>query len=171
MKNAYMLIGLPGSGKSTWAEDFLDHHLGTAVKLSTDDYIERVAAAQGKTYSEVFSAHMGAADAALKTSLEEAAACGKNIIWDQTNLTPTGRRVKVAHLRALGYDVYAIVFKVPFIVLSARLTGRPGKIIPDHVLQSMISSYVEPSLDEGFVWIADITHDEEGKSVVALRIP
>ena len=171
MKNAYMLIGLPGSGKSTWAEDFLDHHLGTAVKLSTDDYILRVAAAQGKTYSEVFSAHIGAAMTALETSLEEASTCGKNIIWDQTNLTPTRRRSKIAHLRALGYDVYAIVFKVPFVVLSARLTSRPGKIINDHVLQSMISSYVEPSLDEGFVWIADITYDMEGKSVVALRIP
>lgn len=50
MKTSYILVGIPASGKSTWVKSFK----GTAIILSTDNYIEAFAQVQGKTYSEVF---------------------------------------------------------------------------------------------------------------------
>ena len=40
--------------------------------------------------------------------------------------------------------------------LDVRLSGRPGKHIPKNVIDSMIASWEEPSLEEGFkeIWYA-----------------
>ena len=37
-----------------------------------------------------------------------------------------------------------------------QLVGVPGKEIPDHVIASMIASWEEPTLEEGFteIWYA-----------------
>jgi len=52
----WMLVGVPGSGKSTWIEETeLDEGQGQdTVILSTDDYIEHIASIRGTTYNEVF---------------------------------------------------------------------------------------------------------------------
>ena len=49
MKNpvAYILVGVPAAGKSTWYENFKDDT--PTVYASTDDFVERYAKEQGKT--------------------------------------------------------------------------------------------------------------------------
>ena len=52
MPKMYVLVGVPGSGKSTWAttqEWFKD-----CAYISTDKIVERYARFRKKTYSEVF---------------------------------------------------------------------------------------------------------------------
>ena len=49
---AYILIGLPGSGKSTWIRN--NQTKDDFVVISSDDEIEKYAKSQSKTYSEVF---------------------------------------------------------------------------------------------------------------------
>ena len=38
-----------------------------------------------------------------------------------------------------------------------RLDDRPGKVIPDNVMQQMLNSWEEPTEEEGFkeIWYAD----------------
>jgi len=38
--------------------------------------------------------------------------------------------------------------------LKRRLASRPGKVIPDDVVQQMIDNWEEPTLEEGFkeIW-------------------
>lgn len=52
----WMLVGVPGSGKSTWIEnaDLEEGRGRDTTVLSTDYFIECVAAIHGKTYNEVF---------------------------------------------------------------------------------------------------------------------
>jgi hypothetical protein len=50
-----------------------------------------------------------------------------------------------------------VVFKTPEVEeLAKRLASRPGKEIPDHVVQDMITGFEMPNLSEGFtqVWFA-----------------
>lgn len=145
----YMLIGLPGSGKSTWMErnrNFLPRF----KHLSTDKTIDRMAALQNKTYNEIFSNEtMKIANRQLQDDLETAIDHEMAIVWDQTNMTRKSRAPKIATLKAANYKIYALIFNEPA-DLEARLASRPGKVIPYHVIASMRNSYQEPSFDEGF---------------------
>jgi predicted kinase len=79
----------------------------------------------------------------------------RDIVWDQTNTTVARRAKKFRMLP--DYEHIAVVFKTPeHKELMRRLMSRPGKEIPDHVIASMIASWEEPVLEEGFteIWYA-----------------
>jgi predicted kinase len=85
--------------------------------------------------------------------LYEAALCGRDIIWDQTSTTIKSRTKKFLMLP--DYHAIAVVFKPPSTKeLEFRLNNRPGKIVPKHVVQSMIDNWEEPTIEEGFkdIW-------------------
>jgi predicted kinase len=144
----FLLIGIPASGKSTYAVQLL-HTNPTAVYVSTDFFVEKFARRCGKTYNEVFKIFMPHAIHLMMTRVHAAAAAGRDIVWDQTNLTSKSRAKKLRILRL--YEKHAIVFvSPPDQVLRARLRARVGKSIPDNILTAMQSSFEYPALDEGF---------------------
>jgi predicted kinase len=144
-----MLIGVPGSGKSTWvAKAPLDW--SKTVVASTDNYIEREAEKLGKTYTEMFKALINSANDHMEQTLKFALASNLDIIWDQTNLTKNSRIKKLKEIPDT-YKKIAVVFKTPDISeLNRRLKNRQGKDIPKNILKNMIDSFQEPSEDEGF---------------------
>lgn len=140
-----MLIGVPGSGKSTWIKNHAD---SSAMVLSTDDKIEAAARAQGKTYSEVFKDEIKAANVGMQNDLIRALRDGRDIIWDQTNITRKSRRDKLTRIPH-NYEKIAVFFPTP-LDLKQRLASRPGKEIPEPVVLSMINQLEPPSKEEGF---------------------
>lgn len=144
-----MLIGVPGSGKSTWiASQPFDW--SRTVIASTDNYVEKVAKERGKTYSEVFDEVMPAAVDNMARVVVDAVKNNYDIIWDQTSTTRWTRAKKFRMLPD-NYEVIAVVFPTPSPTeLQRRLGNRPGKTIPVNVVQSMISKYEEPTESEGF---------------------
>ena len=150
MNKCYQLVGVPGSGKSTWLKN-QDWALGLTV-VSTDVFVEDYAKAQGKTYSEVFDEYMPTAVDLMSKVVVHAREHGHDIIWDQTSTTVKSRARKFRMLR--DYEHIAVVFSTPDqYELSRRLAGRPGKNIPDHVMRSMIDGFEMPTEDEGFTEI------------------
>ena len=147
----YQLVGVPGSGKSTWIKG-QDWAKDIPV-VSTDSFVEAYAKEQGKTYSEVFDDYM---PIAVKLMVNQALICQANsldIIWDQTSTTRESRERKFNTLPK--YKHIAVVFKTPEPAeLARRLASRPGKNIPDHVMRSMIEGFEMPTEDEGFkeIW-------------------
>jgi len=149
----YQLVGVPGSGKSTWIKN-QDWALGLTV-VSTDLWVEIYAKEQGKTYSEVFADYMPTAVDLMAEQVVRAREHGHTIIWDQTSTTIASRAKKFRMLP--DYEHIAVVFRTPeHTELMRRLMSRPGKEIPDHVIASMIASWEEPILEEGFmeIWYA-----------------
>jgi predicted kinase len=149
MPKAYILVGVPGSGKSTWISKAPVDWNNTVV-ASTDNYVEQEAKKQGKTYSEVFTDVMPAAVNHMAATVVNAVKNKQDIIWDQTS---TSRHTRAKKIRMLPYDyeIIAVVFPTPDEQeLSRRLAGRPGKIIPPDVMKSMIDKWEEPTEDEGF---------------------
>lgn len=149
----YQLIGVPGSGKSTWIKN-QDWAKDIPV-VSTDNFVEAYAKEQGKTYSEVFDEYM---PIAVKLMANQALVCqanGLDVIWDQTSTSIAARKRKFNTLP--NYEHIAVVFKTPEAdELARRLASRPGKNIPDHVMRSMIDGFQMPTEDEGFteIWYA-----------------
>ena len=153
MAKCYQLVGVPGSGKSTWV-DTQDWAL-TCAKISTDKWVEIYAKEVGKTYSDVFVDFMPTAVDLMAKEVIAAREMGRDIIWDQTSTTVKSRLKKFNMLP--DYEHIAVVFKTPENKeLMRRLFSRPGKEIPDHVVASMIDSFEMPTEDEGFkeIWFA-----------------
>jgi predicted kinase len=145
------MIGVPGSGKSTWIRNQI-WALGLTV-VSTDTFVEDYARAQGQTYNEVFQDYMPRAVDLMAQQVVFAREHGHSVIWDQTSTTVASRRKKFRMLP--DYEHVAVVFGTPEPAeLARRLAARPGKSIPDHVMLSMLQNLKEPTLEEGFqeIW-------------------
>lgn len=151
MPKCYQLVGVPGSGKSTWHSE--QEWMQGCAYISTDRYVEEFAKAAGKTYSEVFPEVMPKCVEYMTGDVVHAREAGQNIVWDQTSTTIASRARKFAMLPE--YYTIAVVFRTPpRDELDVRLSGRPGKHIPKNVVDDMISNWEEPTLEEGFqeIW-------------------
>jgi predicted kinase len=150
MPKCYQLIGVPGAGKSTWIKDQI-WALGLTI-VNTDSFVEAYANEQGKTYSEVFKDYMPTAVDLMAEQVIGARELGHSIIWDQTSTTIASRTRKFNMLP--DYEHIAVVFRTPERAeLDRRLASRPGKIIPQYVVDQMIDGWQEPTEDEGFTEI------------------
>lgn len=150
-----MLVGLPGSGKSTFVESVVRDDPNIHI-ASTDAHIERIAGYGGNTYNDVFRDCIDAATHHMNDGLYDAVLNGKNIIWDQTNLTKKSRIRKMNYLRqktGVPITFTAVDFyKVPMSTIVERNIVRKhfGRNLPLSVLTSMAESYETPTIDEGF---------------------
>ena len=149
----YVLIGIPGSGKTTWVQN--QDWARDCVYVSTDTWVELEAEQQGRTYSEVFEEYMPKAVNIMSAQVIDARDQGRDIIWDQTSTTVISRQRKFNMLP--DYYAIAVVFRCPAAdELVRRLSSRPGKVIPVDVLHSMIKNFEIPTEEEGFkeIWYA-----------------
>jgi predicted kinase len=145
----YMLIGVPGSGKSTWIKDNITEDF---TILSTDDYIERKAKEEGKSYNEAFNSNISEAFRVLRREMDKAISEKRNIVWDQTNTDSKSRRAKL-NLIPSFYRKVAVVISLPERKeLERRLLLRPGKTISNNTLEDMINMFIAtiPNLHDEF---------------------
>jgi tRNA uridine 5-carbamoylmethylation protein Kti12 len=148
MPTAYILVGIPASGKTTWV-GHRKTNWDTTAYVSTDKFVDQEATRQNKTYSEVFNDSMQAALTKMINDVIDAKNAGKDIIWDQTSTTVQSRKRKFNMLP--DYKMVAVVFRTPVEQeLQRRLNSRPGKVIPPDVVKSMIDNFEEPTKEEGF---------------------
>jgi predicted kinase len=151
MPKCYQLIGVPGSGKSTWAHQQMNGELSNCVYVSTDQWVERYAASVNKTYDEVFDYYIPSAVRLMTAQVIRAHDSDHDIIWDQTSTNVTSRRKKFNLLP--NYDHVAVVFRTPEPEEHARrLAQRPFKNIPKDVLARMAFNMMNepPTMSEGF---------------------
>lgn len=147
MPKLYVLVGVPGAGKSTWVKN--QEWAKDCSYVSTDMWVDMEAERTGLTYNEVFKDYMPKAVRLMALNVENARDLGRDIIWDQTSTTVNSRKKKFNMLPK--YHAIAVVFRTPARdELDVRLSGRFGKHIPKNVVDSMIAGWQEPTLDEGF---------------------
>lgn len=151
-----MLVGIPGSGKSTWIQNnysFFPH----AAVLNTDRHIEAIATTKGKTYNEVFQDAIEDATRLFNENLQWYRSCGDNVILDQTNVTRKSRARKLRPFLDAGYNCDCYYFESKF-SLDQINELRPGKVIPSHVYYKMLHDLEVPSVDEGFDYVYHVRY-------------
>ena len=147
----YCLVGLPGSGKSYFIKNEMDESF---YVHSTDAVIEEYAKTVGKTYSEVFNTYIKEASKISTQQLKEAIDQWRSIIWDQTNMSQK-KRGKILKQFPDEYIKICICFLPPInedqeAELARRLLNRPGKFIPDNVMENFRNAFLPPSHNEGW---------------------
>ena len=156
MPKCTILVGVPGSGKTTWRENVPQDVQHFTIELSTDDVIDRLADRWGFTYDQIFKDTISFAEKVMKRDLIEAAERDVDIIIDRTNLSVKSRRKFIEMLKLYEYDFEAVVFpmpgteKLPSEEWTRRLDSRKGKTVPAYILSSMIEHYEVPTEAEGF---------------------
>jgi predicted kinase len=133
-----VLVGLPGSGKSTYVARAGGGGLSSDAirRLLADDETDQ------SIHAPVFQT--------LRYLLEQRIAIGRPVTFiDATNLTPDERRPYVEIARAHGCQVEAVFFDVPLEVCRERNSGR-NRVVPAEALEKMVAKLVPPSPDEGF---------------------
>lgn len=152
-KRCYFMIGLPGSGKSTFAKQ-----MNGIAKLdniySTDQVLEDISKHYNITYNEVLKHAYNFAEYINDKKLKEKYINFPYFIWDQTNLTKKSRRKKLDTIPDT-HEIFAIVCKISSLEKHKEiLKNRTEKIIDfPSIVEPMIQRYEEPSWDEGFAQI------------------
>lgn len=142
MSRFYMLIGLPGSGKSTWSLSIANYN--TSI-ISSDTIREELYGDVNDTIhnDETFNFMFSRTVKSLNS--------GRDVIYDATNLSRK-RRINLLKQLPLGTEKCAVLFAVPFTVCMERNLSR-DRIVPENVMNRMYKSFNVPSTSEGFDYI------------------
>jgi predicted kinase len=127
MAEAVILVGLQGSGKTTW---FRENFAQTHVHVSRD--IQKTAAAEAALI----------ADCLRKRS---------SFVIDDTNATRQARAPFIRGAKAAGYRVIACFFDVPVRTAIGRNNHRKDKRpIPVPAILKTAKQIEKPAIEEGF---------------------
>lgn len=138
-----MAVGLPCSGKST----FIDGQFNLITILSSDHNImQRLK--RNETYAGSFKKYVDEAVKEFFADVEKYGKLASDIVIDRTNLTVKSRALildKFPHHNKVCFD-----FSVGKETHASMIAGRPEKIVPKEIIESMAKSYEKPTKDEGF---------------------
>jgi len=149
MPTLWFMVGVPGSGKSTWISQRSFNRQRTVI-TGTDNHVAAYADRTGQTYTQAFKEFIDQAGPLMDADIARAVSLDMDIVWDQTSLRRQGRIDRLAQIPD-HYRKIAIVFPIPEPAeLERRLTQRPGKTIPVDVVNRMRDSFEVPTLDEGW---------------------
>lgn len=153
---AYVLVGLPGSGKSTWAASHPEH----LPIASTDAFVEAYAAKNQLTYAEAFKQHFSQAKLLFKQRLNELIAANSTFIWDQPNISARKRRAVYNKLHPTHRVVF-VCFCVPIDICIARVEERKrkaGEFINSNLIKLWSSMVTFPERGEPADGVIPIIH-------------
>ena len=140
MSKLTMMIGIPGSGKSTYAKEL------PGVYVSPDAIREELygdISVQGNS-AEVFGL--------VESRIREALKTGCDVVYDATNTTKY-RKATVAEFREYGAtEVNGIFMNTPFDVCMKRNLNRQDRSepVPEEVMKRMYNALLDnpPKADE-----------------------
>lgn len=133
-----VLVGLPGSGKSSYLEQ-----LGV-TGLSSDGIRLLLAddATDQTIHERVFQT--------MRYLLRHRLAIGREATYiDATNLRPEERKPYIGIGKSYGCRLEAVFFDVPLEVCRARNAAR-HRVVPQEALVKMAAKLVPPTVEEGF---------------------
>ena len=145
----YYLVGLPASGKSTWAKNMMDNN---TILLSSDNLREEL-------YGDINNQeHNGELFNELNKRVKENLKNGKDIIYDATNISSKRRISFLKELKKINCHKQCIYFNTNFEMCIDRDKKRKRKV-GTKVIEKMYKNLQIPMYFEGWddisIWCYD----------------
>ncbi|XP_036435766.1 heterogeneous nuclear ribonucleoprotein U-like protein 1 [Colossoma macropomum] len=144
-----MMVGLPGSGKTTWASKYSEQHPEKKYNiLGTNAIMEKMRVMglrRQRNYAGRWDVLIQQATQCLNRLIQIAARKKRNYILDQTNVYGSAQRRKMRPFE--GFQRKAIVICPTDEDLKERTlkrTDEEGKDVPDHAVLEMKANFVLP---------------------------
>ncbi|KAK1280829.1 hypothetical protein QJS04_geneDACA003170 [Acorus gramineus] len=145
-----MMVGLPASGKSTWAEKWVKDHpekryvlLGTNLVL---DQMKVPGLTRKSNYGERFDRLMDRATGIFNALLARAAKTCRNYILDQTNVYKNARKRKLKEFinhRKIALVIFPTPDELKF--RARKRFTEMGKEVPAEAVNEMLANYAIPT--------------------------
>lgn len=144
MNKAYLLIGAPGSGKSTWGKELVlkDTNL---VRLCPDEFRAKF----GKCEDDQSVSTL--AFDATRHGMREALKNKKDVLIDATNMYRKTRKQFIQIAKEYDATTIAVIFEATKSLLLERNKTRGnsgGRNVPEFVIDNMLGKYERPDEKE-----------------------
>ena len=162
-KHLYLMVGVPGSGTSTYAKSVLKDgdiyisrdEIRYSLLTEEDDYFAKE--------NEVIKTFIDNID----KSLVNEEYCG-DIYADATHLSPKSRAQVLNQLKNKD-KVSAIYLDIPLDLILERNAQRKGRaLVPENVVRRMYNSIILPTKAEGIEELIIIDENQKVKEVIKL---
>src|SRR5512137_2125041 len=140
----WIMVGAPGSGKSTFANTLLEGDVN-AVKVCPDDNRRAIGGDSDNQAVSYPAVCMG------KDQMRNALDSGKNLVFDATNMYRKARKDFINLARGRGAQVVAMVCECTKETLLARNAKRGaagGRNVGEEVIDRMLARYERPDETE-----------------------
>jgi len=170
-----MMVGLPGSGKSTWVNKHVEENMDKHYNIISTNEMFKKMTVNGDSRKKVHKGKWEQVIAKATRSLQDLIRCAsqrrRNIIIDQTNVFPNAQRRKARPFQ--GYVRRCVVVVPSDEDYKARVKAQEEagqKDIPDEAIMEMKANFTLPDCEDpafAEVRFTDLGK-EEAKEVVEL---
>ena len=161
-KFLYVMIGAPGSGKST----FISNHLKDGSVWVSRDAIRYSMVSEDEDYfskeSEVLAQFIKSINEMLSPKQPY-----KYIFADATHLNEKSRKKLLNNLKNKPTKIIGLYFDIPLEIIQKRNAQRTGRErVPAQIVAKMYKSMTIPSKKEGFDGVFIINENNKVKGVI-----
>ena len=136
----YMLVGLPGSGKSQIAEEYRQHY----VCVHSSDAIRK------ELYGdETDQKHNAEVFAELHKRIKRCLSDGFDTVYDACNINKKRRAAFLKELKNIDCEKICLCVMTPYEICLERNKARE-RSIPEHAIRKMYLNWCPPDVAEGF---------------------
>lgn len=155
MTTLVLMIGVPGSGKSTWIQNRLTEKdvwvsrdtIRYCLLEEDDDYFAKE--------DEVIKLFINNVDSMLSKGF-------RYVYADATHLHPKGRAQLLNNLKTKPDSICAVYMDVPLNIILARNAQREGRArVPEDVVRRMYNSVSLPTINENINTLFFVNEDGE----------
>lgn len=144
MAKLFLMMGVAGSGKSTWCKNHFDE---SKISYVSRDEIRFSLVSEDEEYfskeNEVFRQFV--------YEINDALNLGIDVVADATHLNAASRNKLISLIKAPVDEINVIWIKTPLEIALERNAQREGRaFVPVSVIRRMSYQLEEPSFEEGF---------------------
>lgn len=135
----YVMVGVPGSGKSTFADEYLQgiYISRDAIRFSIINEYDKYFAKEDLVFTEFVK------------EIQNNIKLGKNVIADATHISGSSRRKLISAIGKLNYNIIFVVMATDFNTCIERNNKRINRLkVPLNAMQQMQAHFTYPNKED-----------------------